>query len=243
MTSSPESISEVKIKTCKKCYVEFVGSQCRPCKNASTAAWRLANPDKVKKQSVAWRDQNHEKVKASKAAWNGANPDKVKAHNAAKYAKNPSAIKIKSAAWYANNKETAKATHAAYYAANSEIIKPKCAAYRAANPEKVAATISDWHAANPDARRIYALNRRAREKEAGGNLSKCLADKLFKLQHGKCACCKMPLGKNYHMDHIMPLAKGGSNTDDNMQLLTAKCNMQKSAKDPIEFMQSRGFLL
>ena len=31
--------------------------------------------------------------------------------------------------------------------------------------------------------------------------------------------------------------------DTNIQLLRATCNTSKGAKDPIEFMQSRGFLL
>lgn len=70
-----------------------------------------------------------------------------------------------------------------------------------------------------------------------------MAKKLYELQRGKCACCCKPLGNNYHLDHRVPLARGGRNEDCNMQLLRAKCNMQKSAKDPIEFMQERGFLL
>lgn len=70
-----------------------------------------------------------------------------------------------------------------------------------------------------------------------------IAERLFKLQRGKCACCKQPLGDDYHMDHIMPLSLGGSNTDDNIQLLRAKCNQQKSAKHPVDFMQQRGFLI
>jgi len=36
---------------------------------------------------------------------------------------------------------------------------------------------------------------------------------------------------------------GGSNTDDNMQLLRKLCNLQKHAKHPVDFMQERGFLL
>ena len=38
-------------------------------------------------------------------------------------------------------------------------------------------------------------------------------------------------------------ALGGLNADSNMQLLRAECNLQKSAKHPVDFMQSRGFLL
>lgn len=45
------------------------------------------------------------------------------------------------------------------------------------------------------------------------------------------------------MDHIMPLALGGTNTDDNIQLLCPTCNRSKHAKHPVDFMQQRGFLL
>lgn len=100
-----------------------------------------------------------------------------------------------------------------------------------------------WYAGNPDAPLINQ-NRRARGIKSVGMLSKGLADKLFALQRGKCACgCKQPLGDDYHLDHIIPLALGGANTDDNIQLLRPLCNHQKNAKHPIDFMQSRGYLL
>lgn len=91
---------------------------------------------------------------------------------------------------------------------------------------------------------INAHNRRARIKEVGGTLSKDIFDKLFKLQKGKCACCKVDL-KNVtpHIDHVHPIALGGKNSDSNVQLLCQPCNNQKSAKHPIDFMQSKGFLL
>ena len=54
---------------------------------------------------------------------------------------------------------------------------------------------------------------------------------------------KKPLGNDYHLDHINPLALGGSKTDEKIQLLRATCNLQKNAKHPVDFMQSRGFLL
>jgi 5-methylcytosine-specific restriction endonuclease McrA len=34
-----------------------------------------------------------------------------------------------------------------------------------------------------------------------------------------------------HIDHIVPLAKGGKNELDNLQLLCGKCNLKKGAKD------------
>ena len=86
-------------------------------------------------------------------------------------------------------------------------------------------------------------NRRARMLEVGGKLSSGLSGRLFKLQRGKCACCKLPLGDDYHLDHIIPIDLGGANEDWNIQLLRAKCNCQKHNTHPIDFMQSKGFLL
>jgi len=146
----------------------------------------------------------------------------------------------KAKAWRAANPEKVKAIYAKHIAKNPG----RWIAYRAANPEKTKAFYAAWAKANPEAVRIKSHNRRARKFKAGGKLSKGLAERLFKLQRGKCACgCKQPLGIDYHLDHRMPLALGGSNTDDNIQLLRAICNLQKNAKHPIEFMQQRGFLL
>jgi hypothetical protein len=146
--------------------------------------------------------------------------------------------------WITVNREKSRAIVAKYDAANREKRRAKEAAYRAANPEKERERHAKYRAANQESYRIHCQNRRARKRENGGELSKGLADRLFKLQRGKCACgCKQPLGYNYHLDHIMPISLGGTNTDDNIQLLRARCNIQKKAKHPVDFMQQRGFLL
>lgn len=160
-----------------------------------------------------------------------------------RYASNPEKYAAMKTAWRESNPQANKEIKARYYKKHACKVKAKSAAYRAENPESTRAVISAWNKANPEARRIYNQNRRARQEQAGGKLSKNIAKKLFKLQKGKCACCMQPLGDDFHMDHIMPIALGGSNTDDNMQLLRKECNLQKQAKHPIDFMQSRGLLL
>lgn len=159
-------------------------------------------------------------------SWAAANPEKVAASRLARYAKNADTLRARSAAYYAKNKERRKAA---------------MARWQAENPQQASDSRAAWNAANPEARRIYQHNRK--ESARGGVLSPGLPDVLFILQKGLCPCCGQPLGDNYHLDHIMPLALGGTNTDDNMQLLRQRCNNQKHAKHPIDFMQSRGFLL
>lgn len=126
---------------------------------------------------------------------------------------------------------------------NSERVKAYAMLYRIANAETRNLRRKEWGLLNSHVIKAYTQNRRALIKSSGGKLSRDIAQRLKVLQRGKCACCGEPLGEDYHLDHIMPLALGGTNSDDNMQLLRKKCNLQKSAKHPVDFMQQRGFLL
>jgi 5-methylcytosine-specific restriction endonuclease McrA len=109
------------------------------------------------------------------------------------------------------------------------------------------AEVAAWYAANlaklRDRKRVKRHNRRAKERGASGRLSKGLYSRLFTLQRGKCAVCRTPTAKGMHLDHIVPLAGGGTNDDDNIQLLCPPCNHGKRDRHPVEFMQSRGYLL
>jgi hypothetical protein len=159
---------------------------------------------------------------------NGACKACARAKNALRRSANPKRENARSNAWKAANPEMAKASYAAWVAVNHEKKKAKDA---------------KWRAANPEANRINCQNRRARKREGGGTLSKDLATKLFNLQKGMCPCCKQPLGNDYHLDHKMPLALGGPNSDGNMQLLRGICNKKKGTLHPVDFMRSKGFLL
>lgn len=204
------------MKYCKKCQIEtprFDRGECKPC---------------AKKQKAAYREKNREKVNAAHRAWRAANLESAKAI---------------CAKWRANNVEKTRERKNARYAANKDKIKAYFAARYVGNKEKIKAINKNWRDNNPLAARTSLQNYRAKKRKNGGKLSKGLAEKLFKLQIGKCACCKQPLGDNYHLDHIIPVALEGVNTDDNIQLLCASCNCSKGAKHPVDFMQSRGFLL
>jgi hypothetical protein len=50
-----------------------------------------------------------------------------------------------------------------------------------------------------------------------------------------CAYCDCELGKEFHIDHVIPLARGGRDHPSNMVKACVKCNMRKGAKlwDPL----------
>ena len=112
-------------------------------------------------------------------------------------------------------------------------------AYELANQEQRKLWKKKWVQNNPEQIKIQKHRRRG----AVGTFSKKDIDFLMKSQRGKCVVCLASLLKGKHIDHITPIALGGTNNPTNLQLLCPKCNLNKGAKDPIEFMQSRGFLL
>lgn len=77
--------------------------------------------------------------------------------------------------------------------------------------------------------------RRALRRDAEGSHTAADILRIHAEQSGKCACCGKDLNGTYHVDHIMPLAIGGSNWPDNLQALCAFCNQSKGAKHPYDF--------
>ena len=233
------------IKFCIKCQCETdrnSAGACKPCSNANVKAWREKNAEKNRLNARNWYEKNQELGKDNAKKWQAANPERTKSINKAYRERNPEILLARAKKWQAENPERFKAYRKKWQKEN-----PHKTAYSAksyfANAEKIKKQVKAWQAANPEKCRITAQNKRARKRENGGKLSQGLAGRLFKLQRGKCACCGLPLGSNYHLDHIMPLALGGPNTDDNIQLLRQRCNNQKHSKHPVDFMQERGFLL
>lgn len=145
--------------------------------------------------------------------------------------------------WVANKPERVKELKDKWRSENKEKINADAKKWLSENIEKARESSNRWKYKNPETGRIYHQNRKARLENSGGVLSRDIAKTLFALQKGKCPCCNQPLGEDYHIDHITPLALGGANEDWNVQLLRKVCNLQKHAKHPVDFMQSRGFLL
>lgn len=113
----------------------------------------------------------------------------------------------------------------------------------AANPDPQLNRQAIWSKNNPEYGRARQATRRSRKKNAGGQYTPNDISEIKKLQSGKCAYCKVKLTKKLHVDHIMPLARGGTNERRNLQLLCAHCNLSKWSKHPIDFVQQRFGLL
>ena len=55
-------------------------------------------------------------------------------------------------------------------------------------------------------------------------------------QNYRCYWCCVPLGKDYHVDHVIPFCKGGTNYPDNIRPTCPACNFKKNGKMPMDFI-------
>lgn len=209
-----------------------------------SARYRAEHPDKAKACKANHYQKNRLAVRAKQKDSRAANPGPHRASSIAYSREHKAEVRRANKEYRVANAARIKEQKAAAYLKNRAAILRKCAVYAAANADKARARAKAWAEANPDKTRIHAINRRAWKKNAGGKLSHCIADRLMVLQQGKCPVCRADLRETgHHLDHIEALSKGGVHEDSNVQLLCPPCNMAKHTKHPIEFMQSRGFLL
>jgi 5-methylcytosine-specific restriction endonuclease McrA len=120
------------------------------------------------------------------------------------------------------NRERRAEYHRSWYAAN----KKRRIEYQRA-----------YHAANPNIRRTSQFRYRSRIRNAEGTHTAVDIQNQYKAQKGKCYWCSVKVGDTYHVDHIKPLSRGGSNNPENLVIACPSCNLSKGSKLPHEWAQ------
>lgn len=97
-------------------------------------------------------------------------------------------------------------------------------------PEHYKKMVADWVTTNPDKVRIIWERRRARLRDA--YIADVILDEIIRRDEGRCGICGEPVMGPLHLDHILPLAAGGTHEPDNVQLAHPACNQRKGASLP-----------
>lgn len=165
---------------------------------------------------------NKEKVAEQSRAWAAANPGKV-AEKAARYRE--------------KHPEKAKETLERYEAKPES--KARHARYRASEKGKVYK--SSWKIANMEKVRRQGIidASRRRVRLMGNGVFTIISKDMRRLLAQSCASCG---NTGEHIDHIIPVSRGGRHSIGNLQMLCAKCNLSKNNKLSIEWRSRSVFV-
>jgi 5-methylcytosine-specific restriction endonuclease McrA len=184
-----------------------IASICISCKNDYNKNYRK-QPHVIEKHRInqkIWASNNPEKAHALCKQWRQNNPVQVRKLKNNYCLKNREKESARAKRWYYANRERGKAYRKLHY--NKE-----------------------WNDAHRESIRSHVRNRRAKINGAVGKHTQDDIMRIYKNQSGLCKYCGKEVGNKFHVDHVNPISRGGSNFPDNLVISCQFCNDSKGNK-------------
>lgn len=210
-------------------------SECKKCNSEQGNIYRKNNVEKSKERNKIYRKKNP----YIKRKYYEENRENILEKERIRYIKKRSYLLAYQKDYAEKNPEKIKQRKKSYYITNKDKCLDRNRSNYIKNKDKINTLNAKWKKLNPDIVNAYNQKRRSIKKKSGGSFTKYDLKKIFISQMGKCACCDKDISSKYHIDHIKPLAKGGSNWPENIQLLSPACNLQKGTKTFRDFIEWR----
>jgi len=146
------------------------------------------------------------------------------------YVANRDQILDKHRQWKTANRDRALAKERERYAGNRESERAKKNARRRANLAKYRAIELAYHKANKQVWADARARRRARLK-AAPVVERVYRRKVYERDGGLCYMCRQPVEfADMHLEHKIPLSKGGEHSYANVAVSCEGCNLGKGVK-------------
>ena len=92
-----------------------------------------------------------------------------------------------------------------------------------------------WYRANRDRVQANVLRYQARKRKATGDYTPEDIQLIGDRQGWRCWYCQEDCKDNYHIEHRVPISRGGSNDPSNIVISCPTCNLSKRDKLPHEW--------
>lgn len=134
--------------------------------------------------------------------------------------------------WRRANKVREKELTLEYRTRNKDTLREKQREIRAANPEKLRQMRAARYAKDPEKYRLYVAFRSSRIRGLPGReyTTAALVKGRAFVWGLKCWCCGGPYQA---IDHVKPVAKGGSHWPSNLRPICSSCNARKKDRWPL----------
>lgn len=192
-------------KVCKKLYAREERVRNKETHQVRAKAYYQANAEQVKAKRREYYEQNRESVLRSQETYRAQNKEKV-----------------------SQGKMRAKK-------AKPEKYKAMEVRYREKNRFAINQRLREWNARNKDKVRVWTRNAQAKRKAVPGSYSLSEIKQMYADQGGLCAYCEGELNGTYHVDHMLPISRGGTNDWTNLAITCVNCNQRKWTKTTEEF--------
>jgi len=227
------SITMKKTKECKVCGKTQPASNFtvnRALKNGLSSFCKLCAAERRKK----YYEKDKEHINKVKKENRKKYRDKSLAYNKEYYQKTRKRRLEVARQYRKDNREKLVENIREYNKTHKEENKQRTSNYRKNNPEKVRQTKANYRKNNPEAVQKHRMTRRARKAQNG--VFKVSNKELGKLMNSPCVMCGST--QQITIDHIIPIARGGTHSVGNLQTLCKKCNSSKQDKVMTEWKSS-----
>lgn len=223
-TSSPPGASASPTKTCTKCERSLPATpeyfsrstkyglqpKCKDC----TKAYYRQNKQRHAATVKAWAQRNSEKRRQHARKFRDDHREEERERHRRFNREHPEQRSASRRRSYQRHAVARRAARRAYYVSTTDRARTYNREYKQAHPLVVREHRS-----------------RQRSRRHGGQTDFVIYEAILRRDGYVCHICKgAVLPEQLHFDHIIPLSKGGSHTEDNIAVAHSACNNRKNAK-------------
>lgn len=211
------------VKTGPKANKDGRRSRCKPCCYQDYKDYKSRNPDKVSSAKRNWSLKNKEKVAEMNRAYQLKNLPKLALYNKNYRQTNLQKLKAQQKEWRDTNKSYKAIADKKWAQENPDKIRLASKRYRQNNPDKARQTALRYARKNPEVKLQISHKRRAALR--GSAIYRVTAKDVKTIMRNPCVYCGQ-LAK--HLDHVIPIARGGQHRIGNLVASCARCNQSKN---------------
>lgn len=140
---------------------------------------------------------------------------------------NPKRVQAILAKYAACHRGELRAYYKWRYLANKDRIRRHKSAYYVRNKPRIIARVKSWRRRHPDLVTAYGRAHELKRRGAPGHATPKQIQERVAMWGWRCWICRVPWEQ---IDHVIPIALGGSNWPANLRPICRACNMKKGMR-------------